>query len=56
MPGIFFAVKEFVRREEGATLVEYSLMLALIALVCLAAIASVGTGVSTTFTSVSAGF
>lgn len=55
MPGIVFMIGEFLRKDEGATLVEYALMLALIAAVCLAAIASVGTGASTTFTSVAGG-
>jgi pilus assembly protein Flp/PilA len=32
----------FVRREEGATMVEYGLMLAFIALVCVAAVAVIG--------------
>ena len=36
--------------EEGPTAVEYSVMLALIIIVCLAAIKSVGTNASATFT------
>jgi pilus assembly protein Flp/PilA len=36
--------------EEGPTAVEYSVMLALIIIVCLAAIRSVGTNASATFT------
>jgi pilus assembly protein Flp/PilA len=34
------------RKEEGATLAEYSLLLALIALVCIAAITVLGTKIS----------
>jgi pilus assembly protein Flp/PilA len=43
----------FTRREEGATLAEYGLLLALIAVVCIAAITLVGTQISTMFSSVS---
>jgi pilus assembly protein Flp/PilA len=43
----------FVRRqEEGATLAEYGLLLALIAVVCIAAITVLGTKISSMFTSV----
>jgi pilus assembly protein Flp/PilA len=48
------AFLKLVRGEEGATMVEYGLMLALIAVVCLAAVTTVGTGAKTMFTSVSA--
>jgi len=48
------AARKFVRDEEGATMVEYGLMLALIAVVCLTAVSTVGTKASTLFTSVSA--
>jgi len=36
------AVARFCTREDGATVVEYVLMLALIALVCMAGVASIG--------------
>jgi pilus assembly protein Flp/PilA len=42
-----FAAKCFGRREEGATLAEYGLLLALIAVVCIAAITALGTQIST---------
>ena len=43
-------VRQYVtRREEGATLAEYGLLLALIAVVCLAAITALGTKISTMF-------
>jgi pilus assembly protein Flp/PilA len=38
--------------ESGATMVEYGLMVALIAMVALAAVKGVGTGLSTLFTNV----
>ena len=37
------------RSEEGASLVEYALLIALIAVVCLVAIAFLGTSTSSTF-------
>jgi pilus assembly protein Flp/PilA len=43
---------EFLRNEEGPTAVEYAVMLALIIIVCLAAIAVLGQKASATFTSV----
>jgi pilus assembly protein Flp/PilA len=46
------AQKFFVRKEEGATMVEYGLMLALIAAVCLVAVALIGTNASTMFNSI----
>ena len=39
-------------RERGASLVEYALLVALIAIVCLSAIAFLGTSASTKFSSV----
>ena len=42
------AARKFVTaKEEGASLVEYGLLLALIAVVCLAAVATLGTSIST---------
>ena len=43
------AAKTFVAQEEGATMVEYGLMLALIAVVCIAAVATVGTNANLMF-------
>ena len=43
----------FVREEDGATMVEYGLMVALIAVVCIAAVTLVGTSLSTLFGGVS---
>jgi pilus assembly protein Flp/PilA len=53
MTKLFTAVAtKFVRDEEGATLAEYGLLLALIAVVCLAAITTLGTKISTMFSTV----
>jgi pilus assembly protein Flp/PilA len=43
----------FLVSEDGPTAVEYAVMLALIIIVCLAAITSIGTNASTTFNNVS---
>jgi len=45
-------LKKFVRSEEGATMVEYGLMLALIAVVCIGAVTYIGTEANTMFTSI----
>ena len=42
----------FLRSEDGPTAVEYAVMLALIIIVCLVAIQSLGTNTKTTFTNV----
>ncbi len=46
-------VKKFVRGEEGATMVEYGLMLALIAVVCITAVGLIGTNAEGMFTGIS---
>jgi pilus assembly protein Flp/PilA len=48
-----FVSKYVTRREEGATLAEYGLLLALIAVVCLAAIQVLGTKISSLFSTIS---
>jgi pilus assembly protein Flp/PilA len=45
-------VQRFLVAEDGPTAVEYAVMLALIVIVCLTAIGSVGTNAKTTFTNV----
>jgi pilus assembly protein Flp/PilA len=45
------ASTKFARDEEGASLVEYGLLLSLVAVVCVAAIITLGTGISTMFSS-----
>jgi pilus assembly protein Flp/PilA len=47
MTRLLFASSRFVREEEGASLVEYGLLLALIAVVCIAAVTTLGTSIST---------
>ena len=44
----------FLTSEDGPTAVEYAVMLALIIIVCLVAIQSLGTNANTTFTNVAA--
>jgi len=46
------AVARFLRKEDGPTAVEYAVMLALIIVICLAAIGALGTSASNTFTNV----
>jgi pilus assembly protein Flp/PilA len=45
-------LRRFLLSEDGPTAMEYAVMLALIIIVCLVAINSVGTNASTTFTNV----
>jgi pilus assembly protein Flp/PilA len=47
-------VHQFLVSEDGPTAVEYAVMLALIVIVCLTAISSVGTNARTTFSNVAA--
>jgi pilus assembly protein Flp/PilA len=49
---MFTTLTSMVRDEEGATMVEYGLLVALIALVALAAVKTVGTSLSSLFNSV----
>jgi pilus assembly protein Flp/PilA len=45
-------VRRFLASEDGPTAVEYAVMLALIVVVCLVAITSLGTQANTTFSNV----
>jgi pilus assembly protein Flp/PilA len=45
-------VARMIRDEEGVTMVEYGLMLALIALVCIVAVALIGTNLNVLFNTV----
>jgi len=47
------ALRNFMQDESGASAVEYGLLVALIAVVIIAAVSSLGTTISNTFTSVS---
>ena len=44
---------EFLKKEDGPTAVEYAVMLALIIVVCIAAVTTLGTNASGTFSNVS---
>ena len=45
---------EFLKKEDGPTAVEYAVMLALIIVVCIAAITTLGSNANNTFSSVAA--
>jgi pilus assembly protein Flp/PilA len=53
MPVILERLVKFLQSEDGPTAVEYAVMLALIIVVCLAAITALGTNANATFTTVS---
>ncbi len=46
-------VKNFIQAEDGPTAVEYAVMLALIVVVCIAAITALGSNANGTFTKIS---
>lgn len=46
------SIRQFFQSEDGPTAVEYAVMLALIVIVCLTAISSIGTNANTQFTNV----
>jgi pilus assembly protein Flp/PilA len=54
MKSLALKLQRFLASEDGPTAVEYAVMLALIIIVCLTAISSIGTNASTTFNNVSA--
>jgi pilus assembly protein Flp/PilA len=45
-------IKHFLQSEDGPTAVEYAVMLALIVIVCLTAISSIGTNANQTFSTI----
>jgi len=49
MTRLLAASTKFVRDEVGASLVEYGLLLSLVAVVCIVAITTLGTSISTMF-------
>ncbi|MGC4006463.1 MAG: Flp family type IVb pilin [Pirellulales bacterium] len=49
MKTLITKVKKFLKSEDGPTAVEYAVMLALIVIVCLTAINSIGTNANATF-------
>ncbi len=48
-------VQRFLTSEDGPTAVEYAVMLALILVVCISAVTTIGTNVKATFTAADAG-
>jgi pilus assembly protein Flp/PilA len=52
MKGLWTKVKDFLQAEDGPTAVEYAVMLALIIVVCIAAISTLGSNASATFSNV----
>jgi pilus assembly protein Flp/PilA len=52
MNSLALKVRRFLVSEDGPTAVEYAVMLALIVIVCLTAIQSIGTRANSTFNSV----
>lgn len=52
MKRAYEAVRNFVAREDGPTAVEYAVMLALIVVVCIGAITSLGSSANKTFNNV----
>jgi pilus assembly protein Flp/PilA len=54
MKNLALKVRRFLVCEDGPTAVEYAVMLALIIIVCLTAINSIGTNANQTFTDVAA--
>ena len=53
MKTLALKVQRFLTSEDGPTAVEYAVMLALIVIVCLTAIQSIGTNANATFNKVS---
>lgn len=49
---MFTTLKTLIRNEDGATMVEYGLLIALIAMVALTAVRTLGTSVSSLFNTV----
>ncbi|MHB1035539.1 MAG: Flp family type IVb pilin [Pirellulales bacterium] len=54
MRSFALSLRRFLVSEDGPTAVEYAVMLALIIIVCLTAIGTIGTNANTTFTNVGA--
>ncbi|HVA47605.1 MAG TPA: Flp family type IVb pilin [Pirellulales bacterium] len=52
MKNLALKVQRFLVSEDGPTAVEYAVMLALIVIVCLTAIGSIGKNANATFTSI----
>jgi len=53
MAGLLAGAKRFLQDESGPTAVEYAVMLALIIVVCITAVTTLGSNASSTFSNVS---
>jgi pilus assembly protein Flp/PilA len=53
-PRVVEVIKAFLRNDQGATMVEYGLMVALIAIVCIAAVQLIGTNLNVVFSDIAA--
>ncbi len=53
MKNLTLKVQRFLKSEDGPTAVEYAVMLALIVVVCLASITTIGTRANTVFNNIS---
>ena len=56
MHSLIAGARKFVRNEEGAALVEYGLLIALIAVICVIVVATLGNTVSAKFSQINANF
>lgn len=54
MARITSLVRRFVRNDDAATMVEYALMLSLIAIVCIIAVTAIGNNANTIFGNIAA--
>ena len=52
MKSLAIGIKRFLQEEEGVTMVEYGLIAALIAIVCILAITGLGTNLNTAFVTI----
>ena len=52
---MFYEALALLRNDDGATMVEYGIMVALIAAICIAIVTLVGKSVQTTFSTVNSG-
>lgn len=52
MKPLAFGINRFLKQEEGVTMVEYGLIAALIAIVCIVAITGLGTNLNTAFVTI----
>jgi pilus assembly protein Flp/PilA len=56
MKSLTRGVRKFIANDEGAALVEYGLLIALIAVICVIVVATLGNTVSAKFSAINANF